>query len=103
MSISYLRGVTEWALMVALIFGAGAIARAQDEEPSDKNVVKIGRADGEQAKPNPTRPDDQEQGQQEAPRYWIGLLGGPIPEDHVLRAHIDLPEKQGLIVASVVP
>jgi hypothetical protein len=37
------------------------------------------------------------------PKYWIGLLGGPITAEHPLRAHLDLPENQGLIVANVVP
>jgi hypothetical protein len=41
--------------------------------------------------------------QPEAPKYWIGLAGGKIMPDHVLRAHVELPEDIGLLVASVVP
>ncbi len=106
MSISYLRGATEWALMVALIFGAGAIAQAQDEEKPDKSVVQIGRADKEDAVPNlPSAGSAGVPGQPQQPRleYWIGLKGGDIPSDHPLRAQLDLPENQGLLVAEIMP
>ncbi len=104
MSISYLRGATQCALIGALVLGAGAIAWAQDEEKSDGNVVQIGRSDQDQAKPNLPPPDEQsDQSRPAAPKYWIGLLGGAIPADSPLRAQLDLPENQGLIVASVVP
>ncbi len=103
-----LRGGVEWALMVALVLGAGAVAQAQNDEPSDGKVVKIGRADGDQAKPDLPPPDDGVGGrvfnpQAQMPKYWIGLLGGSITPDNPLRAHLDLPESQGLIVANVVP
>jgi membrane-associated protease RseP (regulator of RpoE activity) len=102
MSWSNLRGATEWALMVCLVFGAGAIAQAQDDAKSDGNVVKIGRPD--EARPNVPGPgEDEDQSRPSAPKYWIGLLGGPIPADNPLRAHVDLPEEQGLLVANVVP
>src|SRR5262249_13458216 len=106
MSWNYLRGATEWALMVGLVFGAGARAQAQTQEESDGNIVQIGRADKSPAKPNlpPARPgDEDEQSRQAPPAYWIGLLGGAIPADNPLRAQIDLPEHQGLLVANVVP
>jgi len=103
MSISYLRGVSEWALMVTLIFGAGAIARAQEQDRQDDKVIKIGKSDQDHTTRNAPRPGDRDQGEQEAPKYWIGLLGGPIPPEHVLRAQLDLPENQGLLVANVVP
>src|SRR4051794_21999667 len=103
MSISYLRAATEWALMIALVFGAGAIARAQDQDRQDDKVVRIGKSDQDQARPNLPKAGDRDQNEQEAPKYWIGLLGGPIPPEHVLRAQLDLPENQGLLVANVVP
>jgi membrane-associated protease RseP (regulator of RpoE activity) len=113
MSMNYLRGVTEWALMVALVFGTGATARAQEDPKSDEGVVKIGRPDGDTTKPDlppPGAPDRvrpglgrPEAGRPELPEYWIGLKGGDIPADHPLRAHLDLPEHQGLLVAEVVP
>jgi membrane-associated protease RseP (regulator of RpoE activity) len=96
MSISQLRGAVEWALIVALVFGAGAVAHANDEAKTDGPVVQIGRSDA--ANPNLPAPE-----RVEAPKYWIGLLGGAIPADHALRAHLDLPENQGLLVANVVP
>jgi len=102
MSWSYLRIATEWALMVALVFGAGAIVQAQEDAKSD-GVVKIGRPD--QAQPDAKTPgaDEDDQSRPAAPKYWIGLLGGPVPADNPLRAHLDLPKDQGLLVANVVP
>ena len=104
MSWNYLRGATEWALMGGLVFGAGALAQAQEE--SDGSIVQIGRADKAPAKPNLPSPrpgDEEDQARQAPPAYWIGLLGGAIPADNPLRAQIDLPEHQGLLVANVVP
>jgi PDZ domain len=102
MSWSNLRGATEWALVVCLVFGAGAIAQAQDDAKSDGNVVKIGRPD--EARPNlPTPGDEDDESRPAPPKYWIGLLGGPIPADNPLRAHVDLPENTGLLVANIVP
>src|SRR3954454_431365 len=102
MSISYLRNSMNWALMLALALCVGGVVRAQDQDRQDEKVVKIGKADQDQSKPN-LGPRDRDQGEQEAPKYWIGLLGGPIPPDHVLRAQLDLPENQGLLVANVLP
>ena len=101
MSKISLRGAVEWALMVALVFGAGAAAQAQNND-EEGNVVKIGQADNDGGArrrrvlfPVPAK--------QQAPKYWIGLLGGAITPDSPLRAHLDLPENQGLIVANIVP
>ena len=106
MSWSYLRGATEWALMVGLVFGAGAIAQAQEDTKSDGNVVQIGRSDKADARPNlppPGQGDEDDQSRPAPPKFWIGLLGGAIPADNPLRAHVDLPENQGLLVANIVP
>src|SRR4051812_11250219 len=108
MQLSYVRGATEWALMVGIVFGAGAFAQAQQDRDtkSDKGVVKIGRpdkSDPQHNAPSPGSAEDDEQGRPAPPKYWIGLLGGPIPADHPLRAQVELPENQGLLVANVVP
>jgi membrane-associated protease RseP (regulator of RpoE activity) len=100
------RGAVDWALMVALVFGAGAIAQAQDEDASGGGpVIQIGKGDvGDPdplSRPGPT--DGAIVDSPEAPKYWIGLVGGPIGPDHPLRAHVDIPENQGLLVASIVP
>jgi membrane-associated protease RseP (regulator of RpoE activity) len=107
MSWKSLRGTVEWALMVALVLGVGAIAQAQNDQQSDDHIVKIGHTD-DQGQPNLPPPDDNAGPinggpQNHAPQYWIGLLGGPIPPDHMLRAQIDLPENEGLLVQNVVP
>src|SRR4051812_38919472 len=101
------RGTVEWSLMVALVLGVGAIAQAQTDQQSDEHIVKIGHAD-DQGQPNLPPPDDNAGAinsapQNHAPQYWIGLLAGPIPPEHMLRAQIDLPENEGLLVQSVVP
>lgn len=108
MTKNSLRGAVEWALMVALVLGVGAVAQAQSEAKPDGKVVKIGRSDGDEAKPKLPAPDDNagdRVGPQrmQMPKYWIGLLGGAITPDHPLRAHLDLPENVGLIVANVMP
>jgi PDZ domain len=116
MSWNNFRGATEWALMVGLVFGAGAIAQAQEETKSGGNVVQIGRADKADPKslapepgdpqpfvPEPSSANEDDQSRPVWPKYWIGLLGGPIPADNTLRAQLDLPENQGLVVANVVP
>ena len=66
--------------------------------------MQIGRADKADAKPNLPPPASKATDERPAPpKYWIGLLGGPIPADNPLRAQIDLPENQGLLVANIVP
>lgn len=104
MSRSFLRNSSEWALMVALVFGAGAIAQAQaaEEEPQGP-VVQIGKADEGATTPGIEQPGARVVEQAEAPKYWIGLGVGEISPDHVLRAFVDLPENQGLLVATVAP
>src|SRR5450432_1577946 len=103
MSWSYLRGATEWALMVGLVFGTGAIAQAQEDNKPDGNVVQIGHSDKADAPRVPLSGDEDDQARPAPPKFWIGLLGGPIPADNPLRAHVDLPENQGLLVANIVP
>src|SRR4051812_512735 len=103
MSISYLRGATEWSLMVALVFGAGAMARAQDQDRQADKVIRIGKSDHDSTKPNLPAPGDRDEDQQQGPEYWIGLLGGPIPAEHVPRAQLDWPANKGLLAANVMP
>lgn len=95
---------TKLALAAALAFGAGgSFAQAADEPESP--VIQIGKAEPGTPVPG-TETDGAIVGtphQAELPKYWIGLAGGAIPPDHVLRAHVDLPEGQGLLVATVVP
>src|SRR5690349_17086935 len=107
MSRFSLRGAVEWALTVTLVLGVGAIAQAQNDQQSDDHIVTIGHTDN-QGQPNLPPPDDNVgpingAPQNHAPQYWIGLLGGTIPPDHMLRAQIDLPENEGLLVQNVMP
>lgn len=111
MSIHSLRNAVNWALMVALVLGTGAFAQAANNstgDESDGKVVKIGRSNGDD-QPNLPPPDDNSADRDvpvphlQMPKYWIGILGGQITPDSPLRAHLDLPENGGLIVANVVP
>jgi len=93
-----------WALMSALVLGAGAMARANSEDQTE-GVVRIGKSNGSDARPNlpPPGVGRSDGPRAELPKYWIGLLGGAIPQESPLRAQLDLPENAGLIVANVVP
>jgi hypothetical protein len=97
------RGAMQWALMVPLALGAGQFAFAQEEDAGGP-VIQIGKGDAEDLQ-NLSQPGltDGAIVDPHAPKYWIGLLGGTIGPDHPLRAHIDIPEHQGLLVANVMP
>jgi membrane-associated protease RseP (regulator of RpoE activity) len=99
----------EWALMVVLVLGGGALARAQSEQAADGQteppgkIVRIAPAAGNTtADVTVTTSHDAEQvPQPEMPKHWIGILGGPIGPE--LRAQLVIPERQGLLVRQVVP
>ena len=106
MSWSYLRGATEWALMVGLVFGAGAIAQAQEDTKSDGNVVQIGRAD--KADPQPNRAGSRSRRRRQSvaacPAEILDRLARrPDPGRQSAPRQLDLPENQGLVVANIVP
>ena len=107
MSTQFLRSAANWALMVALVLGGGALANAANSSNSDDadgKVVKIGRSNGQDS-PNLPPPNDgsDDHAPAQLPKYWIGILGGSITPDNPLRAQLDLPENSGLIVVNVVP
>jgi hypothetical protein len=103
MSIPNLRGAAECALLVGLVFGAGALAYAQQDAEEDQGrVVQIGRADDANSSA-PQGENDSKRSQQRVSEYWIGLRGGAIGDDDPLRAHVDLPANQGLLVVEIVP
>jgi hypothetical protein len=108
MSLVRLRNSLEWALLVALVLGGGAIAQAQNENKG--KIVQIGPGDGndaaitveDEAGTATVTPEGAEQpAQPELPKHWIGIVGSPVTPE--LRAQIDLPEGQGLLVRQVVP
>jgi hypothetical protein len=100
MSVTSFRGAVEWALIAALSFGAGAGALAQEADvQSDAKVIQIGPADAHNEVPRVNVPNSGPQ--MEAPRYWIGLLGGPVPPE--VRHHVQIPEQQGVMIREVVP
>jgi hypothetical protein len=119
MSQTNLRNSVEWALMVTLVLGLGAIAQAQDDasEPEGR-IIQIGPADADDAQPAP--PADQRRAPRTWPRqggqptegfgepavqepagHWIGVMAGPLSP--ALRAHLDVPEDQGILAYEVVP
>lgn len=101
MSVKHFRGVLEWALMVSMVLGTGVLAQAQQAqgEPEGGPVIQIGRPDGGEQPPHVPPPGPRP----EVPKHWIGLLFGEIGPDSALRAHLDLPEGQGLLIDRVMP
>ena len=102
----YLRDSLGWTLMVALVLGVGVLAQAQQEQTQPEGrLVQIGPRDGSTATVNPdaatTGSVPEQSAQPTAPKYWIGLLGGPVTP--ALRAHLDIPEDQGVMILNVVP
>jgi membrane-associated protease RseP (regulator of RpoE activity) len=97
MSKCSFRGAIEWALMVGLVFGAGALAQAQDENQQEERVIQIGPAD--EGQPTTERPEETDRLVQELPKYWIGLYGGPVAPE--VRHHLDIAENQGVMIREV--
>ena len=77
-----------WLGGLALVLLSAAIARADGPPPPPQ--VHVGPM-GVEVAAQPHRVSD----------YWIGLLCGPLPD--LLRAHLKLPEDQGLLVENVLP
>jgi hypothetical protein len=106
MSWSSLSSAAKCALLVGLVFGIGTIARAdEDGQPAGK-VVQIGHSDKADARPNlppPGQGDEDDQARPATPKFWIGLYFGEIPADNPLRAQLDIPGNEGLLVAEVIP
>lgn len=109
MSPTNLRNSMEWALMVALVLGGGALAQAQSEQAADGQteptgkIVRIAPPGGSTtANVAVTNAEDADQAvQPEMPKHWIGILGGPASPE--LRAQLDIPAGQGLLIRQVVP
>ncbi len=101
MAIANLRNSVEWALMVALVLGGGAYAQAQNDQPG--KIVRIAPpGGGATADIAVTTSEDAAAAEQmEMPKHWIGILGGPVSSE--LRAQLDIPDGQGLLVRQVVP
>jgi len=98
-----------WAALALATIGAGTLVFAQSggfvgaDEPASGRIVPIApggagavilddaAADAAQLAPP----------QVELPKHWIGILLGPVSDE--LRAQIDLPADQGVLVRQVVP
>jgi len=96
------KGPKLWVMVGIMAVGAGAVALAQETQNGGR-IVRIGPDDGSQTAPNLPPPGQSTSDVQRpaAPTHWIGLLCGPVTPE--LRAHVDLPEGQGLLVREVVP
>lgn len=103
-----LRESLEWLLLVAMIFGGGAIAQAQDdaavadEQPPGK-IVRIGPAGDSQISIDGATIEGEsaDVGEPAPPKQWIGIFLAPLSDE--LRAQIDIPADQGVLVRQVVP
>jgi hypothetical protein len=103
-----LRDSLEWLLLVGMIFGGGAIAQAQndavagDEQPTGK-IVRIGPAGDSQISIDGATIEDESavMGEPTPPKLWIGIFLSPVSDE--LRAQLDIPADQGVLVQQVVP
>lgn len=102
-----LRDSLEWLLMVAMIFGGGAIAQAQhdaatDEQPPGK-IVRIGPGDNQISIDGAAIEGESTDvgAAPQAPKPWIGVFLAPISAE--LRAQLDIPADQGVLARQVVP
>jgi hypothetical protein len=96
-----LKKTSTWMLAIGLVIAATAAAVAQNQE-SKGRVVRIGQDD--QVPSTPALPAPGVDGVRQplpASAYWIGLAAGPLTPE--LRAHVDIPEGQGLLLREIVP
>ena len=82
---------TCWIAGLVLALG-GAVAMAQPPVTTPDAAAEPGQVD--RADSNPVAPV-------EPSEYWLGIACSAVPPP--LRAQLDLPEKQGLLVQAVVP
>ena len=99
------------ALAVAMVVGAAQDVRAQDGTIQlQGNVLQVGSGDGQSkvfvlttdgnAAVQSSESSDKSDAAQEKSTYWVGILGAPVPPE--LRAQIDIPAGQGLLVRQIV-
>ncbi|MEX2172426.1 MAG: PDZ domain-containing protein [Pirellulales bacterium] len=83
------------AVAASLPFASlAAPAWAQEEE--EGRIIQVAPDDAGES-----GVDENEEAVQAMPAYWIGVLGGPVTDE--LRAHLELPADQGILVREVVP
>jgi membrane-associated protease RseP (regulator of RpoE activity) len=88
------------AAAAALVLG-GVAALAQNEQAPGR-IVRIGPDDDAVTVPTLPPPAQANRPEQPAaPEFWVGILGGPVTPE--LRAHVELPEGQGVLVREVRP
>lgn len=80
-------GLLSAAMPLAAAVPAGA------QEQAEGRIIQVA------PDPGPVAQEADEPAQQ-MPAYWIGLLGGPVSDE--LRAHLELPAEQGILVREVV-
>ena len=82
-------------LGAALPFASVAVPAWAQEEEVEERIIQVA--------PDDAAEGDVEQNEDavEMPAYWIGLMGGPVSDE--LRAHLELPADQGILVREVVP
>jgi len=96
------------ATIAALQFVAPAVRAQVAEEvapeaaaPEEGVVIQIGPDRGAGAERRERRRAARRDAAVAVSRYWIGLGGGPLPEE--LRAQVDVPENAGVLVRTVAP
>jgi membrane-associated protease RseP (regulator of RpoE activity) len=88
------------ALLFSVACGIGAMAIAQEKQSG--RIVRIAPDDQGATIQVPTPGGEIVRDDRPvAPSHWIGLTGGPVTPE--LRAHVDLPADQGILVHDIVP
>lgn len=98
-----------WAALAVATISAGTLVFAQSggfvgaDEPASGRIVPIAPGGAgaivlDEAAANATQLAPP---QAEPPKHWIGILLGPVSDE--LRAQVNLPEDQGILVRQVVP
>ena len=105
-SISKLLCVTAFGILLCAVVPCDAQVRTWRAGPFQLRAAPV-RVDEPQQDDKPSRstsdgPEEPDvQLKDMTGKYWIGIVTGPV--EPVLRAHLDIPEDAGLVVAELLP
>lgn len=105
MSVSRFLALVAGALAAVQIVSPAVEAQVEVKADEDGTIVQIGpdraesRRERRQQRRQITQPGFVDPAPVAVSRYWIGVVGGTVPPE--LRAQVDVPEEQGILVRSV--
>jgi membrane-associated protease RseP (regulator of RpoE activity) len=98
MLFKHLHRMLPVAMLAATAFVAVPLTVAQEDQQQGR-IVRIGPDDERSS--SQSIPDARRAGANVQSTHWIGLLGGPLTPE--LRAHVEIPTDQGILVREIVP